>query len=755
MAKLGSSPEDALVLRLEQRKSFALRTVFRQADGRDVDLTGCAVTLDWLHDLSKLRRPEQVTAADVTTVAADLADAARGVAVLNVQAADLALAPGGYPFSLTLRTADGYSVVVAKGELQVQPNPELASAGEVFAAGGTLQELAIALRGAAVLRVTVGAIVPPGKDWISHEDQAKLDLLQMVDGGVEVDLTGYTPLATLAETAAEVRGELAAGDAAVLAEAKAYADAADAVLDSALSDYIYDEVDFALAYTDDAVAHTRSRSLNEVTDLDSLVEDGLWHVDDYETSAHILNLPVPAIPKGGQRGAGSVRQAALGMLQVRASGTRVHQQYTAMISSGHGRIVVYHRYRSGGGAWQPWTWGGGGGAHQAYGGAQHRALGHLLGAADTLPVTVRRTDNYPMVTVTTLNGDTWQLENGGFTTSASWDFFPLNTDLWQTYGGGWRSPHMLKTVNGIIGLRGLVKLGTYNTLIGTLPLGYRPPFRMVFSVGGAYNTDCACRVDVYPDGRVVLAAVGQAGATGPVPYLSLSGIMFPSNEVAPPEAWTALEMQNDFVDFSLISPSGGWPRVSYWEDHLGRAWLAGIGTRTLLPATSLEYARLPAKFAVARPLHLQAFSGAGFSTQDYGVGGTQLRWKTGGTNDISYFTLPTAPIVPDTLAADMWWRGDALLNGWANYHANYPPGGAYYAPDGLVHHRGLITSGTPGLPIADLDAGYRSDPAQNDIFVVNAYGAPGRVDVGGNRLHAGAGSNTWRSMDGIVYLREA
>lgn len=511
-------------------------------------------------------------------------------------------------------------------------------------------------------------------------------------------------------------------------------------------------------YVDSKIAEGGdSLYLDGYIDLNTMIEPGFWQVLNMTDASKIKNMPVPAIPGPDAPNVGAVRSAPLGMLHVRTLGGRVYQEYTALLDSTiNGRVAVYSRFRSLNYGWQPWTWSNGNGVHQAYGSTQHRMLGHQLGASDTLPVSVRRTDNYPMVTVTTINGDTWQMENGGFTTSPSWDLFPLNTNLWQAYGGGFRSPHMLKTARGIVVLRGLIKLGSFNTVIGTLPPGYRPPFRMMFSVAGAWDSDCACRIDVHPDGRLVLAAIGQGGSsTGGIPYLSLSGVMFPSAEVAPPEAWTTLAVKNAFVDFGMANPGSGWPAISYWEDHLGRVWLAGLVSRPLAPATDLEYASLPAKYAVTRPLHLQAFSGAGFSSQDYGVGGTQLRWKTGGTNDVSYFSTPTAPIVPNTLASDVWWRGDALLNNWVNYHPNYPPGGAYYAPDGLVHHRGLIAGGNAGLPMADLDAGYRSDPAQSDIFPVNAYGSFGRVDVGLHRLHAGLGSTAWRSLDGIVYLREA
>lgn len=88
------------------------------------------------------------------------------------------------------------------------------------------------------------------------------------------------------------------------------------------------------------------------------------------------------------------------------------------------------------------------------------------------------------------------------------------------YSTGYANPSFRKIVN-TVHLRGLVRLSevitTTNRLIATLPVGDRPRAREVFltNCGGNF-----CRVDVLPDGRVMVINQGNLG------WLSLAGISF-------------------------------------------------------------------------------------------------------------------------------------------------------------------------------------------------------------------------------------
>lgn len=74
-----------------------------------------------------------------------------------------------------------------------------------------------------------------------------------------------------------------------------------------------------------------------------------------------------------------------------------------------------------------------------------------------------------------------------------------------------------KDALGRVHLRGLVaRTSGASTVIGVLPLGYRPAMRSMFA---AYSDTGVARVDVAPNGEVVLVAGGTT-------YLSLDGINF-------------------------------------------------------------------------------------------------------------------------------------------------------------------------------------------------------------------------------------
>ena len=177
MAYLGNSPLKTTVLRLEARKSFSLALWFKDHNGRQADLTGCDVTF------VMKRTPLDPTDTDdsdnlVTSSSAEILDPLRGYCVFNIQASELDLAAGEYPFTIVLRLASGYSVVAVKGVVDVQANTEFASMLSSYdAASG--DSLEVRLRGEQSIDVFVGASLPPGFTWMSDADKAKVDALSV------------------------------------------------------------------------------------------------------------------------------------------------------------------------------------------------------------------------------------------------------------------------------------------------------------------------------------------------------------------------------------------------------------------------------------------------------------------------------------------------------------------------------------------------------------------------------------------------
>jgi hypothetical protein len=88
---------------------------------------------------------------------------------------------------------------------------------------------------------------------------------------------------------------------------------------------------------------------------------------------------------------------------------------------------------------------------------------------------------------------------------------------WVNYGAPYNSAAYTLTDDGWVRLRGLVKSGTLDTSIFTLPVGYRPPAQCLFPI--STSPDTVGRVDVHADGRVM-------ATTGNVSWMSLDGLAF-------------------------------------------------------------------------------------------------------------------------------------------------------------------------------------------------------------------------------------
>ena len=168
MAKLSNSPVEATVLEVEARKSFAFTVTIAAPNGAPADLTGAAVRF-------VVGLPEGATLEVPAVIDMPLA----GTAVVPVQADDLALDAGAYPFVVVLVTG-GYSLVLVKGDLKVRANPEQASASQEYGGASPATGLSVVLAGLQVVRVTLWGGVPAG-----------------VDGGLDASgvAAGLTPVA--------------------------------------------------------------------------------------------------------------------------------------------------------------------------------------------------------------------------------------------------------------------------------------------------------------------------------------------------------------------------------------------------------------------------------------------------------------------------------------------------------------------------------------------------------------------------------
>lgn len=93
---------------------------------------------------------------------------------------------------------------------------------------------------------------------------------------------------------------------------------------------------------------------------------------------------------------------------------------------------------------------------------------------------------------------------------------PAFQNSWVNYGSGYMPASFWKDPFGHVHLRGLIKSGTINTAAFTLPPGYRPEYREVFS---AVANAAVAQLDVNTAGQVIPVA-------GSTTWFSLSGITF-------------------------------------------------------------------------------------------------------------------------------------------------------------------------------------------------------------------------------------
>ena len=119
--------------------------------------------------------------------------------------------------------------------------------------------------------------------------------------------------------------------------------------------------------------------------------------------------------------------------------------------------------------------------------------------------------------------DLWSHINGeiGFNHSKQQDWLtPTMLNGWVNYGSGLATCQYMKDSSGFVHLKGLVKNGTMNTSVFTLPVGYRP--LDILHIGTASNNAYG-QSEVYPSGDVWLDRGSNV-------WVSLSNVIFKAEQ---------------------------------------------------------------------------------------------------------------------------------------------------------------------------------------------------------------------------------
>lgn len=117
-------------------------------------------------------------------------------------------------------------------------------------------------------------------------------------------------------------------------------------------------------------------------------------------------------------------------------------------------------------------------------------------------------------------GSSYQSGTANYIASSysSWTTMTLSSS-WVAYGGVFTTPQYTKTSDNLVTLKGMIRNGTITngTTLLTLPAGYRPKERLLFT---AISNRAHARIDVLPTGVVQLQAGGNAT------WLTFDGISF-------------------------------------------------------------------------------------------------------------------------------------------------------------------------------------------------------------------------------------
>ena len=155
MKALSNSPLDHTIFRLEQAKSFSFGLWVTLRD-RPVDIEGNTLRLT----VQKPYLPGTMTAPILFEQLAVVDDGANGYARFDLQAEQLNTEMGSYPYVITMVDTDGYSTVMAKGEIQILANPERLSVLEKYGPLTPPCDLSVVMEGFNVLQVVPGPLLP-------------------------------------------------------------------------------------------------------------------------------------------------------------------------------------------------------------------------------------------------------------------------------------------------------------------------------------------------------------------------------------------------------------------------------------------------------------------------------------------------------------------------------------------------------------------------------------------------------------------
>ena len=339
-------------------------------------------------------------------------------------------------------------------------------------------------------------------------------------------------------------------------------------------------------------------------------------------------------------------------------------------------------------------------------------------------------------------------------------------NAWTEWGGSTYYPTAAytKTASGMVMLHGMVKGGTSNTVMFTLPSGLRPQQRLVFvaSVGGTATPQAI--INVRPNGEVIVV---YANATT-TEYTSLDNIRFLASDAQSTlgaTAWTNARIGtwNNWSDYT----TGEYLSTRWAMDNVGRVFVEGIvtggGTAGNI-CNGCDLFQTPLAYRPDSTLLLPSTSNPYPYYSPIIVNPTQSDYTAietrgmGSTNNIN-----VANPIFYSISSPTTWTNITYKNSWVSFGAPFSDLSYSYRSDGIVTLRGVIKGGTatngtvvgtlpasraPGTRLIFVGAGIKTANALTDQVPVRIdVAANGDIIFNSNNL----GSNKLVSVDGIMF----
>lgn len=323
-----------------------------------------------------------------------------------------------------------------------------------------------------------------------------------------------------------------------------------------------------------------------------------------------------------------------------------------------------------------------------------------------------------------------------------WNECPNISSGWDYYGtltgdNSFNTLGYTRTVSGAVGLKGLIRGGSFGTVVCNLPVGFRPAQRIIFNAPCASSSPASCRVDINSNGDVYMTTGTGSGSNG---WVSLDGIIFMTPEGTP--SWQAPAFISPWQNYGNV-----YPNLGAWRDGLNRVWVQGLVNGG---GASQGIATVPANMYPNGGSHYPISSGDRASAINVNTNGridSRATYYAWASTQLLYYP---AGVTTNTFTS----------LSWPEYGGGWSPARCLKGADDIVILQGLIRNGNTAVnaQIANVSS-CGSTPTMSTgkraLFSAWTPEQQGRIDMDTTGWLLSVSTNaTWTSLDGIHYISD-